>query len=289
MSGFSSHWLGLREPADHASRSVTVQTAMLDCLRKRHGADLSGLRLLDLGSGSGSNMRALVPLLGDKQAWTLVDYDQALLDASRTLTTQWADAVIAKQADGLQVKKAAKTISIRWLKADLNKDIEHVLLDAKPDMVTAAALFDLISPAWIARFCHLLKTPFYTVLTYDGRATWSPPSEADEEVLAAFHAHQVTDKGFGSAAGPHAADVLVECLQAEQFDVVRGDSAWRLDGRQRALLDLLHEGMVQAVEQTGQLSASRLAQWSATRRGTTDCLIGHEDTLAIPAGWLPKR
>lgn len=288
MSGFSSHWLGLREPADHASRSGTVQAAMLDGLRQHHGADLSGLRLLDLGSGSGSNMRALVPLFGDKQAWTLVDYDQALLDASRQLTARWADEIVSEQDAGLQVRKAGKTLSIRWLRADLNKDIERVLVDTQPDMVTAAALFDLISPAWIVRFCRALKTPFYTVLTYDGRSTWVPAHEADEDLLTAFHAHQMTDKGFGAAAGPRAADVLAQALLAEQFEVVRGDSAWQLGSQHRALLDLLHQGMVEAVEQTGQVSATRLAQWSTTRLQTTHCLIGHEDTLAIPPGWLAK-
>ena len=289
MSGFSSHWLGLREPVDHASRSASVQAAMLDCLRQRHGDELSGLRLLDLGSGSGSNMRALVPLFGDKQDWTLVDHDRALLDASRQLTVQWADEILAEQSDGLQVRKTGKTVLIRWLIADLNKDIERVLTDSKPDMVTAAALFDLISPAWIARFCGALKTPFYTVLTYDGRSAWRPPHEADEDLLAAFHAHQMTDKGFGAAAGPQACAVLAQCLQAEAFAVVCGDSAWRLGAQHRALLDLLHQGMVDAVEQTGRVSADRLAQWSVTRLQTTDCLIGHEDTLAIPPGWLPKN
>jgi hypothetical protein len=289
MSGFSSHWLGLREPVDHASRSASVQAAMLDYLRQRHGADLPGLRLLDLGSGSGSNMRALVPLFGDKQEWTLVDHDQALLDASRQLTAQWADEILSEQSDGLQVRKAYKTVLIRWLRADLNKDIERVLLEPKPDMVTAAALFDLISPAWIARFCGALKTPFYTVLTYDGRSAWLPTHEADEDLLTAFHAHQMTDKGFGAAAGPQAAAVLAQCLQTEQFTVVRGDSAWQLRSQHRALLDLLHQGMVEAVAQTGRVSAARLAQWSATRMQTTDCLIGHEDTLAIPPGWLPKN
>ncbi len=288
MSGFSSHWLGLREPVDHASRSAPLQAAMLASLRQRHGADLSGLRLLDLGSGSGSNMRALVPLFGNNQDWTLVDYDPALLDASLQLTVQWADEILSEQADGLQVLKAGKTISIRWLRADLNKDIERVLVDAKPDMVTAAALFDLISPVWIARFCRALKTPFYTVLTYDGRSAWVPPHEADEDLLTAFHAHQMTDKGFGVAAGPQAAAVLAQCLEAEQFSVARGDSAWQLSAPHRALLDLLHQGMVEAVEQMGRVSAARLSQWSATRSQTTDCLIGHEDTLAIPPGWLAK-
>jgi SAM-dependent methyltransferase len=282
MSGFSSHWLGLREPVDHASRNKSVQATMLECLRKRHGPSLVGLRLIDLGCGSGSNVRALAPLLGDKQDWTLVDYDQALLDVSRELTVQWADVVIADQADYLEIQKAGKTIRIRWLKADLNQDIESVLANHPHDMVSAAALFDLISPIWMERFCRILKVPFYTVLTYDGRCVWSPSHEDDDAVLAAFHLHQTTDKGFGAAAGPQAAEILARCLQSEQFEVVRGDSAWRLDGGNRALLDLLHQGMVQAVAQTGRVNDRQLDQWLAVRLRTTSCLIGHEDTLAVP-------
>jgi len=289
MSGFSSHWLSLREPVDHASRSAVVQAAMLDCLRQRHGDALRSLRLIDLGCGSGSNMRALVGLLGDAQEWTLVDYDQALLDVSRELTTQWADVVIADQSDCLQIRKAGKTVTIRWLKADLNQALESTLASHPHDMVTAAALFDLISPAWIERFCRQLTTPFYTVLTYDGRSVWSPPHQEDGAVLAAFHSHQTTDKGFGAAAGPDAANVLAQCLQAEHFAVVRGDSAWHLDSRHRPLLDLLHEGMVQAVEQTGQVDLARLKEWAAFRLNTTQCLIGHEDTFAIPTQWSRDR
>lgn len=282
MSGFSAHWLGLREPVDHASRNRQVERAMLGCLRQSHGDLLSGLRVVDLGCGSGSNLRALSPLFGDEQHWTLVDYDVELLAAAQQATREWADSIELDEPNQLVVRRAKRTLSIRFLQADLNKDIEDVLCQTPHDLVTAAALFDLISPAWIARFCGLLSAPFYTVLTYDGRSVWSPSAPEDTAVVDAFHQHQQTDKGFGVAAGPSAARMLAECLQAQRWDIVCGDSTWRLDASHRALLHLLHEGMGEAVRQMALMDETQLSKWLVSREHIAWCQVGHEDTFAMP-------
>jgi len=283
MSGFSAHWLSLREPVDHASRNPEVERAMLDCLKQRHGALLPNLRVIDLGCGSGSNFRALAPLFGTEQHWTLVDYDPELLLAAQQAIREWAEVVEFDEPGQLVIRRATQTMTIRFLQADLNQEIEAILRQEPHDLVTAAALFDLISPTWIARFCGLLSTPFYTVLTYDGRSQWQPQTADDVTVVDGFHQHQQTDKGFGVAAGPDAPQVLAECLQARQWQVVRGDSPWQLDSKHRLLLDLFHEGMAQAVRQMGIMDQAQLSNWLASRQDVTQCLVGHEDTFAMPS------
>lgn len=282
MSGFSSHWLGLREPIDHASRNTDVQAAMLEGLKQRHGNALASLRIIDLGCGSGSNLRALAPQLGKEQHWTLIDHDAELLALAKTQTRQWADVVLQEATDQWVVQHAEKTLSIRFRQADLNRDLQTVLAHGEYDLVTAAALFDLISPDWIARFCDWLEVPFYTVLTYDGRSIWQTPVAGDDAVVVAFHRHQQTDKGFGAAAGPDAANVLAQCLKTKGWTVVRGDSTWHLDGRHRDLLRLLHEGMGQAALEMGALSEDQLTHWLASREASAPCQVGHEDTFAMP-------
>ena len=282
MSGFSSQWLGLREPVDHVSRNPDVQNAMLEGLRQRHGEALTSLRIIDLGCGSGSNLRALAPLFGKEQHWTLVDHDAELLAVAKTQIRQWADSTVNETADQLMVQRGHQTLTICFRQADLNRDLQAILADGDYDLVTAAALFDLISPDWIARFCDLLEVPFYTVLTYDGRSVWQAPAAADEAVLAGFHQHQQTDKGFGVAAGPDAANVLAQCLKTKGWIVVRGDSTWYLDGTHPELLRLLHEGMAQAAHEMGSLSKSQLTDWLASREANAQCQVGHEDTFAIP-------
>ena len=81
---FSAEWLALREPVDH--RSVDAG------LREAVAARFPGsMRLLDLGCGSGSNLRGLAPSLGADQCWTLVDWDAALLAHASAALTAWAE------------------------------------------------------------------------------------------------------------------------------------------------------------------------------------------------------
>jgi ubiquinone/menaquinone biosynthesis C-methylase UbiE len=78
MSGFSANWLALREPVDHRSVNVAVRDAMRTWIGARQHIDI-----IDLGCGSGSNLRGLAPYLPSSQHWRLVDWDQALLDHAR--------------------------------------------------------------------------------------------------------------------------------------------------------------------------------------------------------------
>ncbi len=74
MSGFSTDWLALREAADHRSRN----SAPLSKLAARF-ADREDVFVVDLGAGTGSNLRAVAPALPARQQWILIDHDPALL------------------------------------------------------------------------------------------------------------------------------------------------------------------------------------------------------------------
>ena len=87
MSAFAPEWLALREPADARARNAEVA----DALAARLGARAS-LAVVDLGCGTGANLRATAPLLGERQRWTLADNDPALLTAARDALARWADA-----------------------------------------------------------------------------------------------------------------------------------------------------------------------------------------------------
>jgi len=122
--------------------------------------------------------------------------------------------------------------------------------------------------------------PLYAILTYDGRETWLPPHMADAAVLAAFHAHQKSDKGFGVAAGPDAAAYLGKALEQRSFYVMRGSSPWLL--QQGELLRQLAQGAAQAVTETGRVPSEDLAAWRVARESATACEIGHMDLFAKP-------
>ncbi len=168
---FSPDWLALREPADHAARSAHL----LSRVATQFG-DRDEVSVVDLGCGAGSNLRGTWRALPDRQTWRLVDYDPVLLAAARQRLVAWADRTEEAGA-ALVLSKGAKILTVSFHQADLNGELDAVF-PGGTDLVTAAALFDLVSEAWISRFVDVLASralPLYTVLTYDGTERWDPP------------------------------------------------------------------------------------------------------------------
>jgi hypothetical protein len=282
MSGFTPVWLDLREPVDHRSRNRKLERAVA-----RHFDGWCPITVVDLGCGTGSNLRATAPLLGPEQHWTLVDHDVALLDAVRERLTIWADGADAQEA-ALVLFKGAKRIHVEFRRADLAGDLETAL-GPNANLVTASALFDLASSGFIAKLAAAVATrrsAFYAVLTYDGDQRWTPEHEADAVMSEAFHAHQRRDKGFGPAAGPDAPDVLSEAFTRLGYAVQEGDSAWRLGAGDEALIAELAAGYCAAVVETGRVDGQVVDAWRTLAR--TGAIVGHADTLALPPKHQPR-
>ena len=277
MSGFSPDWLALREPADHAARNPQVLAAVGSAFAGRQS-----LAIIDLGSGTGSNLRGSYSVLPARQHWTLVDADSRLLSVARRKLAEWADEA-QEQGEELVLRKDDKTLTVDFRKADLTKDLEWVL-GWQPDLVTAAALFDLASARWLERFVASLvsmRLPLYTVLTYDGRENWEPAHSDDPRMLAAFHHHQHGDKGFGPAAGPEATEALAQAFRKSGTAVTVGESPWQLGAAQSDLIRELAAGIAAAVTETGHVSPETIVSWLEAKRGAS-VTIGHQDLWARP-------
>ena len=276
MSGFSPEWLALREPVDHRSRNIDILALLRDAFANRES-----LTIADLGCGTGSNLRATAPHLPRRQEWLLVDHDPKLLAAARVQLTAWADAV-EEGFETLKIRKDGRELVVAFREADLAADLDDVLADGV-DLVTAAALFDLVSVSWIEHFARAVARrggAFYTALTYDGVEIWTPPHPADADMLAAFNDHQEWDKGFGPSAGPKAVEVMARAFRAHDYDVAIGDSPSHL--KEAPLIRDVVECVAAAVRDTGQVAGHRIADWIAVRSNGATCIIGHTDLLAIP-------
>lgn len=277
MSGFSPDWLALREPADHAARNPQVLAAVGSTFAGRQS-----LSVIDLGCGAGSNLRGSYSVLPARQHWTLVDADSRLLSVARRKLAEWADEA-QEQGEELVLRKDDKTLTVDFRQADLTKDLEWVL-GWQPDLVTAAALFDLASVRWLERFVASLvsmRLPLYTVLTYDGRESWAPAHPEDQRMLAAFNHHQHSDKGFGPAAGPEATEALAQAFRKSGTAVTVGESPWLLGADHADLVRELAAGIAAAVTETGHVSPEAIASWLDAKRGAS-VTIGHQDLWARP-------
>ncbi|MGP9822016.1 SAM-dependent methyltransferase [Salinarimonas sp. NSM] len=280
MSGFSPDWLDLREPADHRARDRGLEARLASCL-----SDRDAVRVVDLGCGLGSNLRGLYRALPRRQSWRLVDHDPALLAGARARLAGWADVVVADAPDGLRLEKEGRLLDVAFAPADLASDLDAALGEA-PDLVTAAALFDLCGEAFIVRFARAVaarRALFHTVLTYDGRETWEPSHPLDDAFRAAFVSHQGEDKGFGVAAGPAATRRLASAFAGEGYATHLGASPWRLAAPgDAALIRALAEGQASAVAETGRLTPAEVEAWRTARLAATAATIGHADLFCRP-------
>jgi hypothetical protein len=276
---FSPDWLRLREAVDHRSRSLVLARRL-----KAHFSNDNAVTVYDLGSGLGSNLRGTYKWLPKRQHWVLVDYDAVLLAAAREEISDWADKATNVQGV-LDAEKDGRLIKIEFKCRDLVAD-PAPWEGERPDLVTAAALFDLVSAGWIARFTKAVAASgavFYTVLTHDERAVWLPKHWADADIKAAFESHFGGDKGFGASAGGDVTRLIAEALEKSGYRVERGQSPWTLGAENRSLIAAIADGWAAAVRETGRVQEADVTEWLASRRGAgTECIIGHEDLLAFP-------
>jgi SAM-dependent methyltransferase len=276
VSGFAPEWLALRETADARAR----HRGLVEALAARLGSR-QHINVVDIGSGTGANLRALAPMLGKRQSWKLVDNDPRLIAAARSALQQWAETCSSSGGE-LVLGKDGREIRVAFLLQDLAQGIETAL-DGPLDLLTASALFDLASADYIGHFALAAadrRAAVYAVLTYNGIQRWSPRHPADNAFISAFHRHMMRDKGLGLAAGPMAPTHLAEQLALAGYLVQAGESPWRLGVRDARLIAELQKGTAAAVAETRAVDDRTLAAWTHMARSAVE--IGHTDTLAFP-------
>ena len=266
MSGFSAAWLALREPYDRRARNATVIEAMVLALGRR-----SPVGIVDLACGTGANVRALAAHFAGRQNWRLVDNDLSLL--------------------ARVPQPAAPDIAVTTVPIDLNHDLEGAL-DGPIDLVVTSALLDLVSDAWLERLtveAAARQLPVYAALSYDGRVELTPADPTDAAIAAAVNAHQRTDKGFGPALGPTAAQTAVERFQRVGYSVVQGEADWLFGPQDREIQTEILTGWAAAAREVGGMALADAIGWLTRRRdllaaGKSSMRVGHRDLFAAPIG-----
>lgn len=154
-------------------------------------------------------------------------------------------------------------------------------------LVTASALFDLVSRDWVERLAARLVaqgTALYAALSYDGVMRWSPEDAEDATIIAQFNAHQRGDKGFGAALGPEAAEAAAGIFASLGYEVQCAPSPWRLGPQEAEMQRLLLAGIAQAAAEAGYAGAEGWQTRRARVLAEGWAEIGHIDLLAVPPG-----
>ena len=271
MSRPLADWLALREDADAAARSDALARAV--AARLPPGAPA---RVLDLATGTGSNIRYLAPRLSGDQRWVAADRDRVLL------------ARVPPEVRGPSFAAHVETRAI-----DLGRpgDPAIPLLLNGHHLVTASALLDLVSDRWLralAALCRASGAIVLFALTYTGESACEPAEPEDDLIRRLMNRHQrASDHGFGTAAGPDALDCAIRAFAEAGYDMQRERSDWRLLPEHRALQSELVEGWALAAREIAPEHAATIAGWRSRRlahveAGRSRITVGHEDI----AGWL---
>jgi hypothetical protein len=273
VSGFSVDWLALREPVDAAARGVNLAQVAWDALR-RSSSVAAGIDVIDLGAGTGANLRYVAPRIAAAQRWLLVDDDPLLLESA---------------ADQLQSWRPPAECRVQTLRLDLATQLSRLPLRAGA-LLTASALLDLVSEAWLRELIQRAAAAgaiMWFALTYDGRMECHPGEPEDVEVRELVNRHQLTDKGFGAALGPAAVRLTQQLLTAQGYQVHCEPSDWHVTPDQLALQYALVEGWCRAAAQIAPHRAAVLEGWRLRRRAhiaaaRSALRVGHADIVGHP-------
>jgi SAM-dependent methyltransferase len=277
MAGFRPEWLDLREPVDRKSYSALVLEALAEAFA---GAD--SCCACDLGAGTGATLRGVAERLPQQQYWRLVDHDAANLEAARQRLGNWAGQPV-RHGDQLVLDHGGQRLTVSFAEADLACTPD--CWQARTQLVTASALFDLVSAAWLERFVSALaaaRLPLLALLSYDGRLGFERQAPEDAVMIEAFNRHQRTDKGFGPAAGPAAIGILTDLLAKAGYQLVTGDSTWHLGPEYAAMRSEVLTGWAGAAHEMG-VEWPVVERWLAHHADPADWLrVGHLDLFALP-------
>ncbi len=289
MGEFSADWLRLRASAD-----IRARAGDLPLLLRPRLAQFSPLRVLDLGCGTGSNLRALAPNLGDAQEWLCLDADQSLLDRIAPEIGAWTgETGYAWDAGDRSLTGSDPDFRcvVQTCRFDLAPSLADLPLEGV-GLLTASALLDLVSDDWLRDLvvrCAGSGVPMLFALTYDGRIDFEPELSVDRNVMVAVNAHQRRDKGFGPALGPAANRRLATLAAAHGYWVEIRLSDWRIGRSERALQAALIQGWCEAACEQVPEWTDAFQHWQKVRlavvdRGFSRIQVGHRDLLAIPRG-----
>jgi len=280
-----SDWLAAREPADFAARSATLVE------RVRHAlASSDTVHGLDLGTGTGSNLRYLIDRLPGRQTWLAADRDARLLEELPTKLKTWADG------RGYSMRTEGRVSSLRGGRWECDVETRAMDLDRLDaglfegrNLVTASALLDLVSESWLrllATRCREAGATALFTLTYDGRSSCDPVEPEDDMVRELMNMHQKTDKGLGGRAeGPDAWSVAERVFTEAGYRVECAPSNWSIGPPERAFQRMLIEGWARAAVEIAPERADTIADWLRRRlehleAGRSRIVVNHVDMVA---------
>lgn len=271
MSGLrevSSDWLALREAEDSRARSRELARSVLTRLPS------GPITVHDLGSGTGSMMRWLAPLLPGPQTWVLHDRHASLIERA-------LEAAAPRDLFDAPISIRSRIGELERLEAG---DLEGAAL------VTASALLDVLTTRAahvIVDACVEVGAPALLSLSVTGEVALQPWDARDRLFEAAFNDHQRRETDGGRLLGRYGAPIVRGLFTEAGWSVRTARTSWHLTHAEPRLLREWFDGWVDAAEEhrpelRDECAGYRELREGQLQRGDLSAVIHHLDLLAWP-------
>ena len=263
----SSDWLALREPEDARARSRELALAAAGRLAP------GPIVIHDLGSGTGSMMRWLAPLLPGPQTWVLHDWNADLVD---------------RATNGVPFDRDGRPVSVRTRSGAL-AHLDPDALDGA-SLVTASALLDVLTSEEVRAVidaCVAVGCPVLLSLSVTGEVRLDPRDPRDDVFGASFNAHQQRRVGGRRLVGPAGVALAHRLFLEAGWSIRPAATSWRLGDHHPLLLEQWFDGWCDAaLEQHADLELDgadyRTLRSSQLSRAALSVTVVHTDLLAWP-------
>ena len=192
MHEFQNKWLNLRETVDRNSRNERILYLINEFFKNK-----KNIRIVDLGSGAGSNYRFLKSRLLNNQYWSFVDISHQSTNYFKK-----------------NIKLSSKIKKTNFKIVDVINNLEKINFNDY-NLVTGSAFLDILPKTWFKNFHKLnLDTEIvYFALNYNGNFKFFPKHKDDKKILNIFNKDQKSDKGIGEVAvGPDCTELILSLI-----------------------------------------------------------------------------
>ena len=284
-----AQWLAHRFACDAEARHPEIEHKFLSFFEQHQTA----LHVVDVGSGTGANLRYYFDRIPHTQTWTLIEQSSHLLGECRHSLATFAQKHgygWHPQGDTFLLTDAGKTAAITLIQGSIDR-IEQLVDLPQADVVTANAVFDLLS---FEQFDALVSTLaqhdvcLLATLNYY-ETSFLPFSERDHQFVDWYHMHMKRPQPMGIAMGPDCSEEMLDLLAQHHMLIEQESSQWHLKKGECTLHRYLLHFMEQAIaelslspEEQRDFEAWLTRKKELCRQRELEIIVDHSDIFAYP-------
>ena len=282
-------WLAHRFTCDAEARHPGIEHQFLAFFEQHQ----TPLKVVDVGSGTGANVRYYFDRIPHEQEWILIEQNEQLRDECCRSLVAFAQerGYHWQQQDGtFLLTDDQKTATVQLMSGRI-EHIEQLADLARTDVVTANAVFDLLSfeqfDTLVGKLVQHEVCLLATLNYYE--TSFLPFSEEDHRFMRWYHMHMKRPQPTGIAMGPDCSEEMLDLLAQHHMMIEQEGSQWHL----KKNATTMHHYLLHFIEHAvAELSLSADEQrdfdtWlthrkSLCRQRQLEIIVDHSDIFAYP-------